>query len=133
MSDENPKHAGAKKPGSHRDLIVWRKGMKLARAVYVLTGLFPPEEKFGLTSQMGRAAVSVPSNLAEGQARRGTREFIQFFSQAEGSLAELDTQSSLAADLGLISPLQFEHTLELIVEMRRMLNALPRKLESARR
>jgi len=74
--------------------------MELARQIYQATQSFPPEEKFGLVAQMRRSAVSVPSNIAEGQARNTTGEFIQFLSHAEGSLAELDTQLRLASDLG---------------------------------
>src|SRR2546428_212355 len=96
MSRERMNQSEAKKPGSYRDLIVWQKSMVLAKLIYRVTQGFPSEEKFGLTSQMRRAAVSIPSNIAEGQARRGTREFIQFIAQAEGSLADLETQLTLA-------------------------------------
>ena len=75
--------------------------MHLAKQVYELTQSFPGEEKFGLVSQMRRASVSVPSNIAEGQARNTTGEFVQFVSHAEGSLAELDTQLRLSVELGL--------------------------------
>ena len=120
----------AKKPGSYRDLIVWQKSMALARQVYELTQGFPAEEKFGLTSQMRRAAVSIPSSIAEGQAPRGTREFIQFIAQAEGSPAELDTQLTLAIDFGHVEATQTEKAVALKEELRRMLNALRRKLET---
>jgi four helix bundle protein len=130
MSDKPINSNEQKKPGSYRDLIVWQKAMTLAKLIYRLTQQFPSEEKFGLMSQMRRAAVSVPSNIAEGQARRGPREFIQFIAQAEGSLAELDTQLTLAAEFGYASPPQNQEALALIEELRRMLNALRRKLES---
>ena len=81
---------------SYRDLLVWQKSVLMAEALYKLTAQFPPDERFGLISQMRRAAVSVASNIAEGQARQGKREFVQFLSHAEGSLAELDTQLVLA-------------------------------------
>src|SRR5579859_7016456 len=102
MSDEILKRTTSEdsKPRSYHDLLVWKKGISLAKAVYKLTAEFPPEEKFGLISQMRRAAVSVPSNIAEGQARNTTGEFVQFISHAEGSLAELDTQLVLSAELG---------------------------------
>jgi four helix bundle protein len=80
------------KPQSYRDLLVWQKGTALALEIYRVTQRFPSDERFGLTAQLRRAAVSVPSNIAEGQARRTTGEFIQFLSHAEGSLAEVDTQ-----------------------------------------
>ena len=82
----------------YKDLHVWQKGMELAKQVYLLTNRFPSEEKFGLISQMRWAAVSVPSNIAEGQARNTTGEFVQFLSHAEGSAAELDTQLRLSIE-----------------------------------
>ncbi|MGB2639026.1 MAG: four helix bundle protein, partial [Candidatus Acidiferrum sp.] len=99
MSGEQNTPNERPKPKHYKDLLVWQKGMHLAKLVYKLTTRFPSEERYGLTSQMRRAAVSVPSNIAEGQARRGTNEFLQFLSIAEGSLAELDTQLSLSVEL----------------------------------
>ncbi|MEO6871144.1 MAG: four helix bundle protein [Chthoniobacterales bacterium] len=113
---------------SYKDLVVWQKGIELAKLVYRLTHPFPCEEKFGLTSQMRRASVSIPSNIAEGQARHTTGESIQFISHAEGSLAELDTQLILAVELGFCRAADAEATFALIEEQRRMLNALRRKL-----
>ena len=81
---------------NYKDLLVWQKGIVLAKVIYRLTQSLPAEEKFGLVSQMRRAAVSIPSNLAERQARHTTGEFVQFISHAEGSSAELDTQLILA-------------------------------------
>jgi len=98
--------------------------------VYQLTQTFPTEEKFGLVSQMRRAAVSIPSNIAEGQARHTTGEFVQFVSHAEGSAAELDTQLILAIELGFCVKKNALPGYELIDEIRRMLNALRRKLAS---
>ncbi len=112
----------------YRDLLVWQKGMTLTKRVYELTSSFPNEERFGLVSQMRRAAVSIPSNISEGQARKSTGEFVQFISNAEGSLAELDTQLQLSVDLGLCEAAQSNDTLELIQELKRMLNALRRTL-----
>src|SRR6267154_2728278 len=88
-----------KKTQNYKDLVVWQKGIALAKATYRLTSKFPSEEKFGLVSQMRRAAVSIPSNIAEGQARHTPGEFIQFISHAEGSAAELDTQLILSVEL----------------------------------
>ncbi|MFM8808089.1 MAG: four helix bundle protein, partial [Chthoniobacterales bacterium] len=88
----NPKAEG------YRDLVVWQKGLALAKEVYLLTKQLPSDERFGLVFQKRRAAVSVPSNIAEGQARHTTGEFIQFISHAEGSVAELDTQLTLCQD-----------------------------------
>jgi four helix bundle protein len=78
--------------------------MQLVREVYEATAGFPADERFGLTAQMHRAAVSVPSNIAEGAAREGRREFAHFVSTARGSLSELETQASIAADLGYLEP-----------------------------
>ena len=83
----------------YKDLLIWQKGMSLAKGVYGLTAKFPTDERFGLVSQMRRPAISVPSNIAEGQARHGTREFLQFLSHASGSLAELETQLLLSVDM----------------------------------
>ncbi len=113
---------------SYRELICWQKGMLLARLIYRLTAGFPAEEKFGLVSQMRRAAVSIPSNLAEGQARRTSGEFVQFISHAEGSTAELDTQLTLSIDLEFCSPADAAEAMGLIQELRRMLNALRRSV-----
>jgi four helix bundle protein len=95
-----------------------------------LTQNLPPEEKFGLVAQMRRSAVSIPSNVAEGQARHTTGEFIQFISHAEGSIAELDTQLILSAELGFCDSANAAAAFELIDELRRMLNALRRKLST---
>ena len=78
----------------HRKLDVWQKAMELVRAIYQTTSTFPKNEEYGLSSQMRRASVSVPSNLAEGAARKGKNEFKQFLNIAQGSLSELDTRLS---------------------------------------
>ena len=113
---------------SYKDLVVWQKGIALAKLVYSMTGTFPSEEKFGLIAQMRRAAVSVPSNIAEGQARHTTGEFIQFLSHAEGSVAELDTQLILWVELGFCRDADAAPPFQLVEELRRMLNTLRRKL-----
>jgi four helix bundle protein len=123
---ENPKAEG------YRDLVVWKKGIALTKLIYDLTRTFPSEEKFGLVSQMRRASVSIPSNIAEGQARRTTGEFVQFISHAEGSVAELDTQLHLACELDFVSTKQTEPSHLLLEDLRRMLNGLRRKLQVGR-
>jgi four helix bundle protein len=85
-----------------RDLLVWQKAMSLVIKVYLITKQFPREERYGLISQVRRAAVSVPSNIAEGQARPTRGEFLQFLGHAKGSLAELETQLLIANSLGYI-------------------------------
>ena len=118
------------KTQSYKDLVVWQKGIALAKIVYRLTQNFPPEEKFGLVAQIRRSAVSIPSNIAEGQARRTTGEFIQFISNAEGSVAELDTQLILSMELGFCDSSNAAAAFELVDELRRMLNVLRRKLST---
>lgn len=125
-SDE---HANPRARG-YRDLVVWQKGLALGKEIYFLTKRLPSDEKFGLVAQMRRAAVSVPSNIAEGQARRTTGEFIQFISHAEGSVAELDTQLTLCQELSLLKSTDCVTAATLVEELRRMLNGLRRKLSS---
>ena len=108
----------------YKDLHVWQKGMQLAKEIYVLTGKFPSEEKFGLVSQMRRAAVSIPSNIAEGQARNTTGEFVQFISHAEGSAAEVDTQLRLSIELGYYSTNDLEAVFRLLTDVQKMLKRL---------
>jgi four helix bundle protein len=115
---------------SHQDLVVWQKSILLVKLVYQLTRSFPADEKSGLVSQMRRAAVSIPSNLAEGHAGNTTGEFIQFISHAEGSLAELETQMILVVELGLCSATDVQPVLALTEEVQKMANALRRSLAS---
>ncbi len=121
----------SKETASYKDLIVWNKAIMAAKSIYELTASFPTEERFGLVSQMRRASVSIASNIAEGQARHTTGEFIQFISHAEGSAAELDTQTILAVELGFCSKVNAMGAYELIDEIKRMLNSLRRKLQSS--
>jgi four helix bundle protein len=85
---------------NHKDLDVWKESMVLAKLIYSLTKKFPKEEIYGLTSQMRRCSVSIPSNIAEGAARSSDKEFIQFLYISLGSLSELETQVTLSGDLG---------------------------------
>lgn len=118
---------------SYRDLIVWQKAMDLVRAIYSLTMSFPADERFGLISQVRRAAVSVPSNIAEGQARHTSREFVPFISHAEGSLAEVDTQLTLSNQLRFCNASQTVEIFSLIEEIRKMLMSLRGRLDGQRR
>jgi four helix bundle protein len=113
---------------SYRDLLIWQKGMALAKQIYAMTRAFPADERFGLTAQMRRAVVSVPSNIAEGQARHGRREFVQFLSHAEGSLAELDTQLTLAVELGYCRPSDADGSVATVAELQKMMASLRGKL-----
>jgi four helix bundle protein len=118
-----------RKVGGYKDLIVWQKSVALVKRVYQVTRTFPSDERFGLVSQMRRAAVSVPSNIAEGQARHTTGEFIHGISHGEGSLAELDTQLTIAIELGFCQPTVTTDLFALLSEIRKMLNALRRTLK----
>ncbi len=116
--------AHQKRISSYRDLVVWQKAVELVTAIYAATASFPKHEIFGLTSQLRRCSVSVPSNIAEGQGRATKGEFIQFLSHARGSLFELETQLCIAGKLGYLSS---DHTRELELkaqEVARILNGL---------
>jgi four helix bundle protein len=109
---------------SYRELVAWQKGMKFVTAIYNATRDFPFEERYGLTSQLRRAAVSVPSNIAEGQARSSQKEFHHFLSIARGSMAEIETQLSLAKDLQYLSVSNAAVLLASADELGRILNGL---------
>ncbi len=94
----------------HHQLQVWQEAMGLVKLVYEMSAVFPKEEVYGLTSQVRRAAVSVPSNIAEGAARGTDREFLQFLYTARGSLSEVETQLLLACDLGLVQDISHAET-----------------------
>ena len=108
----------------HRQLTVWKKSVELVVVVYQLTGRFPAREQYGLAAQMCRAAVSVPSNIAEGAARKGPREFARFLYTSRGSLSELDTQLEIARRLGYVKAASHGAVQERVDEVSRMLNAL---------
>jgi len=109
---------------SYKDLIVWQKAICLVTDVYRCTETFPKKEVYGLTSQLRRAAVSVPSNIAEGQGRLSTGEFRQFLGHARGSLHELQTQLVIAENLGYLQSAQKEKLLDTSTEVDRMLSGL---------
>ena len=109
---------------SYRDLIAWQKAMDLTEEIYKITRGFPKDELYGLTSQLRRAAVSVPSNIAEGQGRLTPGEFRQFLGHARGSLLETETQILLAGKLHYISPEEMNHLLKSSTEVGRILNGL---------
>lgn len=111
-----------------RDLLVWQRGMELAEAIYDASRAFPQDERFGLTNQIRRCAVSVPSNIAEGHARQLRADYLRFLRIARGSLAELETQLLLAQRLKHLS--QEHHASSLAREVAAMLNALIKALEA---
>lgn len=109
---------------SYKDLIVWQKAMDLVTMVYALTRQFPREELYGLTNQVRRAAISVPSNIAEGQARQSTAEFRNFLSIARGSLAEVETQLLIAQRLKYLTQKDLSQVMATHQEISKMLPAL---------
>jgi four helix bundle protein len=111
-------------PKRYSDLIAWQKAMELMEEVYKITKAFPKEELYGLTSQIRRAAISVPSNIAEGHGRTGSREFFHCLSIAQGSLSELETQIEIAARLSYITSEQKTRCLEMAAETGRIMNGL---------
>ena len=114
---------------SFKVLIVWQKSYQLCLDVYRITRNFPNEEKFGLTSQMRRSAVSIPSNIAEGYGRKTTKEYIQSLYIAYGSQCELETQLLLSFDLGYVKKDEMKIAQEKLSEVERMLMALIKSLE----
>ena len=116
------------KSNDYKDLIVWQKGIELATWIYNLTAQFPKEEIYGIVSQMRRAAVSVPSNIAEGQSRQHKTEFRQFLHIAKGSLAEIETQLTIAKNLGYVKADAFQNGTARIDELSKLLYALTKKL-----
>lgn len=115
---------------SHRDLIVWQKGMELAAEAYRLAGFMPKVEQFRLTSQLLRAAASVPANIAEGHARGTRKDYANFGSIARGSLAETETFIMLAVKVRLLQEEQTRTALALCSEVSRMLTALLARLRA---
>ena len=113
---------------SHRDLIVWQRAMGLVVLVYKASRAFPKDELYGLTSQMRRAAVSIPANIAEGQGRRLTGEYLQFLGHARGSLLELDTHLELALLLDYLNTDEHASIQQSLQEVGRLLNGLIRSL-----
>jgi len=109
---------------SYKELEVWQKAVELVVMIYRHTKVFPKEEIYGLTSQMRRAAVSVPSNIAEGQGRRSTGEFLNHLSIARGSLLELETQTIIAQKLELLTNPALQEIETQLTQVARMLNAL---------
>ena len=113
-----------------RDLRVWEEAMVLAESVYSLVDAFPPEERFGLNAQLKRAAVSIPSCIAEGNGRGSTRDYLRFLSMAKGSLAEVQTQLLLAARLGFADAIATDAVLEKARSVSFLLQSLRKSLQA---
>jgi four helix bundle protein len=127
VSNRNPQ--GRKNRG-FKDLLAWQRAMQMVLAVYKLTAQFPIAERFGLSGQMRRAAISVPSNIAEGYGRVTTGEFKQFLGHARGSSAEVETQLMIAKKLRFGSEEAIDDAERLCVEVCRLLSALMRSLQA---
>jgi four helix bundle protein len=109
---------------SYRELTVWKRSVQFVKSLYLATAKFPGDELYGLRSQMRRAAVSIPSNIAEGQARHSQKEFMHFLSNARGSLAEVETQLMLCAELHFLKSEVVDKLLTECTEIGKMLNGL---------
>ena len=115
---------------SYKDLLIWRKGMDISAMVYKLTNDFSADERFGLISQLRRATVSVPSNIAEGYGRGSTKSYIQFIKISRGSLYEVETQLLLAYELGFIKDEKtYNDVLIQITELSKMISSFLKKIE----
>jgi len=114
--------------GDYRELVAWQKAIDLVEAVYKATARFPRDELYGLTSQLRRAAVSIPSNIAEGHGRRTTKDFLGFLSIARGSIKELETQVIIAERLHYIEPTKLTELLRLTSEAGRLITGLAKSL-----
>jgi four helix bundle protein len=117
---------------SYKDLIVWQKSMDLVDSIYKTTEKLPSKEQFGLISQMRRASISVPSNIAEGYGRQSTGSYTQFLSIARGSLLELETQIELYIRLIFIQQKDAEKILNEIIEINKMLTSLIIKIDNSK-
>jgi four helix bundle protein len=116
---------------SYQDLVVWQKSYQLALQIYKITKKFPKEELYGLTSQMRRAEISIPSNIAEGYYRQRKLEYVQFLQFSFASGAELETQLLIAHDLKYISEDEYNEINKFLTEVMKMLNSLIRKLKTS--
>lgn len=114
---------------SHRDLIVWQKSIDFVVMIFKITDGFPKTEIYGLVSQMRRAAVAIPSNIAEGAGRQYRKEFVQFLGIAEGSASELETQLIISKKLGFIEQDIYDTIVDNLLEIIKMLNGLSKKLK----
>ncbi len=108
---------------SYKDLLIWQKGIVIVKEIYLLCTDFPKNEIYGLQSQMKRALISIPSNIAEGYDRNYTQNYIRFLKIARGSLLELETQIIISKELNLINEFKYNNIISLFTEENKMLNA----------
>lgn len=117
---------------SYKDLLIWQKGMALVKSIYLLCEQLPKKEVFGLQSQMKRAVISIPSNIAEGYGRNYTQNYVQFLRIARGSLFELETQLIISKELKLVGNKLYQKVQGLITEENKMLNAFIKSISKER-
>ena len=115
---------------THKNLDVWQNSVELVTEIYMLTNAFPENEKFGLTNQIRRSAVSIPSNIAEGAGRHSKKEFSRFLNIAQGSATELETQLIISKNLNFIDYEQYENKIEKLTSIMKMLSGLVRSLKN---
>ncbi|WP_412850350.1 four helix bundle protein [Chryseobacterium sp. PMSZPI] len=116
--------------GNYKELIVWQKSVDLVTEIYNVTTAFPKEELYGLTSQIRRSSISIPSNIAEGHSRRSTSDYLQFLKISRGSCAELETQLIISRNLNYLDLEKFQILFEKTSEISKMLNAVITKLQT---
>ena len=114
---------------TYRDLLVWQKSMTFVTNIYQVTKTFPKEEVYGLTSQIRRCAISIPSNISEGYGRNSTNDYIRFLQISMGSIFEIQTQLEIAKNLGYLNQTKFHETYDVSREIERMLSSLIYKLK----
>lgn len=114
---------------SYKELIVWQKSIQLVKAIFILTEKFPKSELYGIISQIRRASIAIPSNIAEGYGRKSAKEYAQFYSIAYGSALELETQIIIANELGFAKNEDFDKVNLLLEEVLKMLNSMTTKMK----
>lgn len=118
---------------SYKELIVWQKSIQLVKEIFLLTDQFPKSEIYGITSQMRRAAISIPSNIAEGYGRRSAKEYAQFYAIAYGSVLELETQLIVSKELQFVDQSRIKPAEALLEEVAKMLNSMLGKMKETSR
>ncbi len=115
---------------NYRELIVWQKAMEMVENIYTLTQSLPKDELFSITNQIRRAAISVPSNIAEGYGRQSKKEYLQFLSIANGSVCEIETQLLLCVRIGYLTEENTKETFQLLSEIGKIITTIKQKLKT---